>query len=74
VYFLINYNRRDAKLVCITEYADSAVATKAKLESEIEALNGDVKNEIVILEADSLAALKDSHGRYFNDLTNIRMK
>ncbi|SKA11725.1 hypothetical protein SAMN02745674_02002 [Lysobacter spongiicola DSM 21749] len=73
MYFLINYSRQDGKLLSITEYCDSAEASKAKREVEIAAIGKSVKTEIVILEADNLDSLKSSHSRYFNDLGNIQL-
>lgn len=73
MYFLINYSRRDRKLLDLTEFADSALAAQAKLAAEIEALESQVRTEIVILEADSLQDLKSSHSRYFSDLSSIQI-
>lgn len=74
MYFLINYSRRDGKLLSITEYSDSIVASAAKREVEIAALGGQIKTEIVILEAENIESLKRSHSRYFNDLGNIQLE
>lgn len=73
MYFLINYSRRDRKLLDLIEFADSTLAAQAKLAAEIEALESQVRTEIVILEADSLQDLKSSHSRYFGDLSSIQI-
>lgn len=74
MYFLINYNRQDGKLVGIDEFSARADAVAAKLKIEIAALSSGVRNEIVVLEADSPASLMTSHSRYFKNLGSIAIE
>lgn len=71
--FLIQYERRAAKLVRIDHFADGerAIAERARLNLELATLDSDIEQEIVLLEADSEAALRLTHGRYFQALNEI---
>jgi hypothetical protein len=74
MYYLINYNRKDGKLVEIRDFKDGGDASAAKLRMEIDGLSSSEKNEIVVLEADSLASLMASHSRYFKELGRITIE
>lgn len=65
--FLIEYDRGTAKLFHIQTFDDKDrnVAVNAKLELEIELLKEKLSREVVLLEADSLEALRATHSRYF---------
>ena len=73
MYFLINYSRQGRKILSLTEFSDSGLASQAKLAAEIDALGSQIRTEIVILEAESLEALKKSHSRYFGEISNIQI-
>ena len=71
--FLIHYQRREAKLLrldCFSELQRN-VAERARLDLELALLGSDIEQEIVLLEADSEAALRLTHGRYFQALDEI---
>lgn len=63
-YFLIIYRRQTGKMELLQEFEDQGVALEERFRLERE-LRGDTGIEIVVLGAESLEALKESHGRYF---------
>jgi len=71
--FLIEYDRERGSIVRITSFTDSngerAEDSRLKLELELN-LKG-IKNEVVMLEAPTEAALRRTHRRYFEDLTEL---
>jgi len=69
--FLIEYDRKRGAVVTISEFIDSEVAENARLELELR-LNGlGLEHEVVVLEAASETALRRTHRRYFEDLTEL---
>lgn len=74
MYFLIEYSRKEGKLIKIKEFQSVLDAKTAKLESDIKSLENNLTSEVVILEAESIEALKKSHGRYFGDIRSIHIK
>ena len=64
VNWLIVYKRSDGKLLRCDEFADGRAALAERFQAEREHA-GDPDLEIVVLGADSLEALKVTHGRYF---------
>lgn len=74
MFFLINYNRKDRVLVDIKTFESRSDAALAKLQTEISALSTGGVNEVVVLEAENIAALRVSHSRYFNDLSGIKFE
>jgi hypothetical protein len=73
VIFLIEYNRPEGRLVTFREFADSQrlEAADARLELELDLNRKGIDHEVVLLEADSEAALHRTHKRYFADLAEI---
>lgn len=71
--FLIEYDRDDGKIVSIRHYSDSdrsrAEVDRLKLELELRRLGKE--HEVVVLEANSEAALRKTHRRYFEDLAEL---
>jgi len=61
-HWLIIYHRKRGELLSCDEYADSREALAERFRLERDA-HPDV--EIVVLGAESLEALKVTHGRYF---------
>lgn len=61
-YWLIAYNRKRGELLSCDPFEDSRAALAERFRLERDA-HPDV--EIVVLGADSLEALKVTHGRYF---------
>lgn len=65
--FLIDYDRQAGRIVTMTEFKDSekAAAQASRLELELRLHREKVDREIVLLEAEDEAAIRQSHGRYF---------
>lgn len=67
--YYIEYSREQQKLQSMLTYPESerAVAQAHALQREIELsrLPGGLKMEIVMLEADSEATIRNTHSRYF---------
>ena len=71
--FLIEYDRNLGRIVTMKSYEDSdrKRAEESRLELELELnLNG-IENEVVLLEAKSEAAVRRTHRRYFEDLSEL---
>jgi hypothetical protein len=71
--FLIEYDRSRGEIVTFKTFPDSErrVAENARLELEIELNRDNVDHEVVLLEADSEEALRRTHRRYFENLTEL---
>jgi len=71
--FLIEYERSRGEIVTFETFSDSEkrVAQDARLELEIGLNRNDVDHEVVLLEADSEEALRRTHRRYFENLTEL---
>jgi hypothetical protein len=67
VIFLIDYDRSRGELSSIEMFDDSerAAAEDQRLKMELTLHRKGVKREIVLLQAASEDALKETHGRYF---------
>jgi hypothetical protein len=74
--FLLIYDRDARKLVRLDEFAqeDRSSATSARRDAEIAAIREGRKQEIVILEAESLDALKHTHGSYFYSVRELTQR
>lgn len=72
--YLIHYDRVAGRLVNISEFTDDEreVASKARLDLEIELLCGNGKYEVVLLEASSQDELKKTHRRYFDSFEEMK--
>jgi hypothetical protein len=65
IYFLLVFNRGKGRLVTEPrEFADSALALRARFEAE-DAFRGEAEIEVVVLGAASREALERTHSRYF---------
>jgi hypothetical protein len=71
--FLIQYDRRAGRLVKLERFADDqrVVASKARLDLEIDLRHRGKSHEVVLLEAASEEALHKTHGRYFEDVEGL---
>ena len=71
--FLIEYNRREGRIVTFRDFQDSQrrEAEDSRLEIELDLNRKGVDHEVVTLEAASEDALHRTHQRYFADLTEI---
>ena len=73
MFFLIEYNRSRGEIVTFETFSDSErrVAHDARLELEIRLNRNNVDHEVVLLEADSEKALRRTHRRCFENLTEL---
>jgi hypothetical protein len=69
--FLIEYDRERGRLVSIKSFANSDGAEESRLQLELELNLKGVRNEVVLLEAATEEALRRTHRRYFEDLTEL---
>jgi hypothetical protein len=73
VIFLIEYNRREGKLVTFRSFEgrqrEQAAALRLQLELDLHRCN--IDHEVVLLEAESEQALRVTHRRYFEDLRQL---
>ncbi len=71
--FLIEYDRKRGQIVTIREFDASKrqQADDSRLEMELELNRLGTEREVVILEADSEEALRLTHRRYFEDLSEL---
>jgi len=68
--FLIDYDRGEGRVVTLRQFQDNerASAEGARLELELQQHRQAVQREVVLLEAEDLAALYRTHARYFKDV------
>jgi hypothetical protein len=73
VIFLIDYDRSRGELSSIERFDDSerAIAENQRLEREITLHHKGLKHEIVLLQAASEDALRETHGRYFTEVAAL---
>lgn len=71
--FLIEYNRSRGEIVTFKEFDDdeSRTAEQARLEMELDLNRRGVEREVVLLEAENEEAVRRTHRRYFEDLTQL---
>jgi hypothetical protein len=71
--FLIEYNRREGRIVTFRDFDDSQrrEAEDLRLDIELDLNRKGVDHEVVLLEAASKEAVYRTHQRYFADLTEI---
>ena len=71
--FLIEYDRQQGRLVSLKKYEHSqrTQAEEARLTMELRLRGAKIEREIVLLEANSEAALKKTHRRYFESLNTL---
>ncbi len=74
--YYIEYSRERQKLQSFLPYPDSqrseVQAYALQREKELSRLPGGLQLEIVILEADSEATIRNTHARYFDNLFDVR--
>jgi hypothetical protein len=73
VIFLIDYDRAAGRLVSMTVYSAAGLldAQNAALELELKYRSMSADREVVLLEAADETALRRTHGRYFEDLSQL---
>ena len=71
--FLIEYDRNKGELVAVKSFADweRKKAESARLDLELELNRGGSEREVVLLEAASEKALRRTHRRYFENLSEL---
>jgi len=71
--FLIEYDRQRGQIVTFRSFADSEreVSENARLEMELGLNRRGIEHEVVLLEANSEQALRRTHRRYFEDLSEL---
>lgn len=71
--FLIEYSRQNGRIIQLLEFKDSAQADaeNARLNLEMKISNAKIQHEIVLLQAHTLEALKQTHRRYFENLEEL---
>ena len=71
--FLIEYNRNRGEIVTLHKFEDSERrrAQVARLQRELELNHLGITHEIVLLEAATEAALRRTHRRYFENLSQL---
>jgi hypothetical protein len=75
-HFLIIYNRSEGKLLACRRYSgerSGQLALSERFSAEWEH-RGDPDVEAVVLAADSLEALKATHGRYFLTVAELAQR
>jgi hypothetical protein len=71
--FLIEYDRSQGRIVTFRTFDDSArqEAEDSRLRLELELNRLGTEREVVLLEAASEEALRRTHRRYFEDLSEL---
>jgi hypothetical protein len=65
-YFLVVFDRRRRRLIGdVEEFSDADTAIRARFRREASANSAGDDLEIVVLGAESRAALENTHSRYF---------
>jgi len=71
MFFLIEYNRSIGKLVSLRTFSRLKPAEDARAELELSLHSTGTEHEVVVLEAESEAAIRKTHRRYFEDLKDL---
>jgi len=69
-HYLLIYDRREGRIVRRRQFDDADVALAARFAAERE-FDAATDIEIVVLGAASLAALKQTHARYFKRVQEL---
>ena len=71
--FLIEYDRTQGKIVTLREYDEQnrQLAESDRLQLELDLRHTADGHEVVLLEAASEKALRRTHRRYFEDLSEL---
>ena len=74
--FLIEYNRKQGRIVNLERFVDSdrREAQDRLLELELKFRAKDVEHELVLLEADQEETIRKTHAHYFYDLPELIAK
>jgi hypothetical protein len=69
--FLIEYARDEGRIVTIKSFSDREEAEQSRLELELSLNSKDDEREVVLLEATNEEALRRTHRRYFESLSEL---
>jgi hypothetical protein len=71
--FLIEYARGEGRIVTFKEFEDDEgnLAANTRLELELDLNRRGIQHEVVLLEAENEKALRRTHRRYFETLTEL---
>lgn len=71
--FLIEYARDQGRIVNFKVFSDveGTLAANTRLELELDLNRRGIEREVVLLEADSEDALRRTHRRYFESLSEL---
>lgn len=71
--FLIQYNRANGRIVRFEEFQDTERETAAneRLEIELDLNRKGIEHDVLLLEALSQEALRRTHRRFFEDVSEI---
>ena len=71
--YLIEYDRTTGSIIKLQSYDDgeSDLASKDRLALEISLMNSCVIREVVLLQANSIDALRITHNRYFKNVGEL---
>lgn len=71
--FLIEYDRGEGKIVSLREYGDSdrLTAESDRLHLELDLRSVGEEHEVVLLQAASQEALRRTHARYFDEISDL---
>ncbi len=71
--FLIEYDRSEGSIINLERFQDSErlKAIESRLEIELDLNRKGTTHEVVLLEASSENALRRTHRRYFEDISQI---
>jgi hypothetical protein len=74
--FLLEYDRKKGVIVSRRTFDEAAEteAQTARIALELELNRLGVRNEVVLLDAHDEAALRRTHGRYFEGLSEIKAR
>ncbi len=71
--FLIEYDRPTGRIIKFRKFNDTQrrEAENFRFKIEVELNRENIKREVVLLEAESLQALRRTHRRYFENLSKL---
>jgi hypothetical protein len=71
--FLVEYAREQGQIVTFESFKneDSTLAENARLKLELKLNRRGLEHEVVLLEAENEQALRRTHRRYFESLTEL---
>ena len=71
--FLIEYDRSKGEVITLKTFSASERqdANKARLEMEVDLNRRGIEREVVLLEAASEDAIRRTHRRYFENLSDL---